>query len=234
MPLTANVSLVHGSVVHLFCERLLKKPRLEGPLSMGGPESQEGRNYEVQGAADQPRRGPESEQPPAVPRRAARRRWYHYIRRRWSKRKAQDTRAPPPTDGWMQKPSQIRGHSHPCPGPYRSPFCVSQEPQGPIRNFLTFGYSTQMNQQRSESGFRRPLRQEPSAGFSQPMQLPPALLDQDYRRALPHYPARPWQQQAPLAGAQAPLHRSCLRQNPVQMQQPNYALQGWRGPSGTM
>lgn len=233
-------------MVHLFSERLVKKPRLEEPLSMGGSESQGRRSNEVQGTADQPRQGPESEQPSTGSRRASRRHWYRYIRRRWSKRKAQNTRAQPRTDSWMQKPSQITEHSHRSPALYQSPFCVSQEPQGPrSRDFLTFGYSTQMNQQRSESGFRRPLQryhttgfrrpllQDHSTGFSQPMQILP-LLDQEYRRPVPQYPPRPWQQQTPLAGPQTPPHPNYLRRHPVQMQHQNCTLRGWRGPSGAM
>lgn len=221
-------------MVHLFCERLLKKPRLEGPLSMSGSESQGRRNYEVRGTADQPQQGPGREQPNNVSRRAPRQHWYHYIRGQWPKRRAQDSRAQPPTDSWMPKPSQIRGHSHLSPGLYPTPFCVSPEPRGPIRNFLTFGFSTQMNQQRSEPGFRRPLLQDPGMGFTQPMQIPQPLLD--YRRLMPQYSSRPWQQQEPVAAPQIPL-LSCFRQNGArsgQRQHQNHTLRGWRGPYSAM
>lgn len=227
------VSLVHGSMVHLFCERLLKKPRLEAPLSMGRSESRGRRNHEVQGTVDQPHQGPAREQPNNVRRRARRRRWYHYIKSQWPKRGAQDTRAQPPTDSWTRKPSQIKGQSH----LYPNPFYISQERRAPIRNFLSFGCSTQTNQQRSELGFRRPLLQDPGTGFTQPMQIPQLLLDQEYSRPMPQYPARPRQHQAPLAAAQIPLHLSCWRQNgarSVQMQHQNHTLPGWQGPSGAM
>lgn len=225
-------------MVHLFCERLLKKPRLEGPLSMGGSDSQGRRNSEVQGKADQHRQGHAREQRSNVSRRAPRRHWYHYVRRQWPKRRAQDTRAQPPLDSWMQKPNQIKGHSHLIPGLYPPPFCVSQNLQGPIRNFLTFGCSTQMNQQRSEPGFRRPMLQDPGTGFSQALQIPQPLFDQVYSRPMHQYPARPWQQQAqPAMAAQIPLDLSSLRQNGAwsrQRQYQNPPLRGWRGPSGAM
>lgn len=182
-------------MVHLFCERLLKKPRLEGAQSTGRSESQgRRRNSELQGTAEQPSQGPEREQPSNVSRRAKRRHWYHYIRRKWPKRRAQDTRAQPPTDSWMQMPSQTRGLSHLNPGLYPTPFCISYEPRDPIRNFLTFGCSTQMDEQRSEQGFRRPLQQDPSTRFTQFTQIPPLILDQEYRRPMPQYPAGAWQQ----------------------------------------
>lgn len=224
-------------MVHLFCERLLKKPRLEAPLSMDGSQSQGRRNHEVQGTADQPRLGPEREQPSTFNRRAPRRQWYHYKRRQWPKRRAQYMRTQPRMDSWTQKPSQVRGHSHLSPGLYPRPFCISHELQSPNRNFVSFGCSTQINQQRSEPGFRRPLLQDPGTGFSQPMQMPQALFDQEYSRAMPQYPTRPWQQQAPLAAAQIPLHLSCLRQHgvrPAQMQYQNHTLRDWWGLSGTM
>lgn len=224
--MTAKVSLLHGSMVHLFCERLLKKPRLEGPLSTGGSESQGRRNHEIQGPADRPRQDTGRQQPSNVSRRAPRRHWYHYIRRQWPKRRAQDIRAPPPTDSWAQ-----RGHSYQSPGLYQTPFCVSQEPRAPIRDFLTFGCSVQMNLQRLEPGFRRPVLQEPGTGFTQPMQIPPPLVEQEHRRPMPPYPARPWQQQEPVAAAQIPLHLCCLRQNgarTVPRQHQNHMLQGWR------
>lgn len=220
-------------MVHLFCERLLKKPRLEATLSMGRSESRGRRNHEVQGSVDQPHQGPAREQPSNVRRRARRRRWYHYIKSKWPKRGAQDTRAQPPTDSWTRKPSQIKRQSH----LYPNPFYISQEPQAPIRNFLSFGCSTQMNQQSSEPGFRRPLLQDPGTGFTQPMQIPQLLLDQEHSRPMPQYPARTRQHQAPLAAAQIPLHLSCWRQNgarSVQMQHQNHTLPGWQGPSGTM
>lgn len=218
-------------MVHLFCERLLKKPRLEAPLSLDGSESERRRNHEVRGTADQLSLSPGGQRPSRVGRRAPRRHRHCSIGKQWRKRRAQDTRAQPRTDRWTQKPSQIRGHSHLGPGLYPSPFSVSHEPRGPIRNFLTFGYSTQMNQQRPEAGFRRPLLQDPGAGFTQPMQIPQALFDQEYR-AMPQYPASPWQQPAHL-----PLHLSCLRQHgarPALLQHPNHTLGGWQGPSGMM
>lgn len=193
-------------MVHLFCERLLKKPRLEGSLSMNGSESQGRRNHEVQGQADRPHQGAGRQQAKKVSRRAQRRRRYRYKRRQQERRRAQDTRAPPSPDSWVQ-----RGHSRLRPGLYQTPFSISQEPRAPIRNYLTSGCPKQMNLQRSEPGFRRPLLQERGTGFTQPMQIPQPLLEQEYSRPFPPCPTRPWQQQEPAA--QIPLHLYCWRQN---------------------
>lgn len=188
---------------------------------MGSSEPQESGTNPAQGTSDHPHQGPEGAQPRIVKERSKQQRWFHdreREKRRWQKkRRAQATRAQPPSDSRVQKPGQVKGNSDLSSGLPQATFGPSQELLRPKRTCLSFGQSAQINQPYREAVLGRPMpqypgiihhwqRQTPSPvverpfnrngsdpDFTQSMKMSQPLQNPEHSRPMPWYPANLWQ-----------------------------------------